>query len=543
MSSWLRGPLARRRMRRRGRLTEMARLSRAVDEVVGRVAPEAGAAPPRVLVVHLKIGSVLGGYAAVMAQALRLRGADVGLLVCGGGQPACEVGWGRSTYPFPCNRCSWFTETWARAQGVSFYELGDHIPWGRDASRAPLELPAGSHNGNGVDLEDATKVSVPRFFLAAQHEDLPLSQEISRDFRMAAHGLEQAVEPILEEFAPDVVVVYNGLITSEYVVKRMAELRGARVVTYSSGFLPGSLMFSGGEPAERMDSESWWPEIGGRPLTAEQSQMIGDYMHARTKGHGTYGRYFASTRDENLLEELGISDYDRVATVFTNITWDTGCLDRDVGFSSMRAWAIETIAAAREHPDTAAVVRIHPEEIQWGSQEMLGDAIAEAFPALPPNVRVILPDQSINSYALMDSSDVVVTYTTTAGLEAAVRGRPVAVCGEAHYRGKGFTIDVDGIGDLHDVLAGRFEAPETQVELALRYAFMFFLRMCVPFPAVREARDGSDALEAMSATPQALALGADPYLDLVCDRILTGGDFLVPEELVMPAHHATETST
>ena len=33
-------------------------------------------------------------------------------------------------------------------------------------------------------------------------------------------------------------------------------------------------------------------------------------------------------------------------------------------------------------------------------------------------------------------------YTTTVGLEAAVRGIPVAVAGETHYRGRGFTSDI-----------------------------------------------------------------------------------------------------
>jgi len=520
----------------------MAALSHAVDGVLAPAnGSSARAGSPRVLVVQLKFGSVLGGYSAVFAQALRLRGAEVGVLVCGGGQPACEVGWNRSTYPHPCNRCSWFTDTWARAQGVELFRLGDHMPWGRNASRAPLELPLPGPYDGRVDYEDATKVSVPRFFLAASHEELPHSREISRDFTVAAHGIEHALEPILERFAPDIVVVYNGLTTSEYVVKRMAELHGARVVTYSSGFLPGSLMFSGAEPAERMDSADWWPTIGAQPLTPAQSRMIADYMQARSRGHDTYGRYFHTTRGEDLLDALGVSGYERVATFFTNITWDTGCLDRDIGFSSMRAWAIESIEAARGHPDTAVIVRIHPEEIRWGSQEMLGSAIAEAFPQLPPNVRVVGPEQNINSYALMDSSDVVVTYTTTAGLEAAVRGRPVAVCGEAHYRAKGFTIDVDGIDELHEVLGGRYEPPADQVELALRYAYMFFFRMCVPFPAVREAQDGTDAVTAMS-TAAAIAPGADPYLDLVCDRILDGGEFLVPEQLVTPPDHANEAS-
>jgi hypothetical protein len=525
LDSLVRAPFAKQRMRRRGRFDEMARLARAVDRAVEEQGDRAGA--PRVLVVQLKIGAVLSGYSAVFAQALRLRGAEVGLLVCGGGQPACEVGWGRSTYPFPCNRCGWFTDRWARAQGIEQFKLADHMPWGQNASRAPLEVPA----DDVVDLEEATRVSVPRFFLAASHESLPHSREVSRDFAVAAHGVERALEPILDTFAPDIVVVYNGLITSEYVVKRVAEERGIRVVTYSSGFLPGSLMFSDDEPAERMDSNDWWPEVAEQPLNDDQERMIREYLEARSAGRGTYEGYFSSTTREGLLEELGLVGYDRVITVFTNITWDTGCLDRDIGFRSMREWVIETMEAAARHPRTAVIVRIHPEEIRWGSREMLADAIAEAFDELPPNVRVILPDQALNSYALVDLSDTVVTYTTTVGLEAAVRGTPVAVCGDAHYRDKGFTYDVDGIDDLHEVLAGRAATETPDVELALRYAFMFFLRMCVPFPAVTEDRS-ADALAAFSSDPAQLVPGADPYVDFVCDRILAGGEFLVPEPLV-----------
>jgi hypothetical protein len=540
LGSWVRGPFARLRMRRRGLLTEMAKLSRGVDAALAASPPESRA--PRVLVVQLKIGSVLAGYSAVFAQALRLRGADVGVLTCGGGQPACEVGWPRRNYPFPCNRCSYFTDTWARAQGVEFFRLGDHMPWGRNASRAPLEVPGGA--AGGVDYDDAAKVSVPRFFLAAQHEELPLSAEVSRDFRLAAHGVEQAVAPVLERFDPDVVVVYNGLTTSEYVVKRVAELRGCRVVTYSGGFLARTLMFSDtAEPAERMDSEDWWSEVAERPLTDEQAAMIRAYLDGRAAGRDTYERYYDAPRDEGLLEALGVAGHDRVATLFTNITWDTGCLDREIGFDSMRAWVLASIEAARRHPQTALIVRVHPEEIRWGSREMVGDAIRDAFPELPPNVRVIGPDESINSYALIDSSDVVLTYTTTVGVEAAVRGRAVAVCGEAHYRGKGFTIDVDGPEDLHEVLAHGGEMSEAQVELALRYAFMFFLRMCVPFPSVRDAADAVDALEGIPSTPAEIAPGADPYVDFVCDRILSGGDFLLPEGLVATATEPTPQPT
>jgi len=528
LSSWVRAPFAQMRMRRRGRFGEIAALARAVDaQVHNGCGPDA----PRVLVVQIKTGAVLGGYSAVLAQALRLRGVEVGLLVCGGGQPICEVGWARRTHPFPCNRCSYFTETWARAQSLPLFRLSDGIPWGSDATRAPRTAP--TPTAGGLDYVDATRVSVPRFFLAAQHEGFPLSPEAVSDFALSAYGVEQAVEPVIEEFAPDVVVLYNGLTTSELVIKHVAERRGIRAVTYSSGHMPGSLMFSGDEPAERMDSEASWREIGERPLTPEQQRAIEAYLDARWAGRGTYENYYERPRDQALRAALDVTGYDRVMTLFTNIPWDTGCLDRNIAFSSMREWVMEAIATAERHPRTALIVRVHPEELRWGSAESIEDAIAETFDALPPNIRVVAPGDSINSYALMDASDVVLTYTSTVGLEAAVRGIPVAVFGAAHYRGKGFTSDVEDAAEFDALFAGATKVPRPRPDRAWRYAFMFFFRMCIPFPAVSEESPQVDALSHIAHALEAVMPGADPYLDFVCDRIVGGGQFLLPEELVV----------
>ena len=537
LSAFLRRPFAHARIRRRGLFAEMASLADSVTAEHGAGAAAERTGAPRVLIAQIKAGAVLSGYSAVLAQALRLRGAEIGVLICGGGQPICEVGWGRRTYPFPCNRCTYFTETWAKAQRAPVFRISEGLPWGHRASRAPLAIPE-SANG-GVDYVAATESSVPRFFLAAEHELMPFSEEVSRDFVISAYGVAQAVGPVLDEFAPDIVVMVNGLTTSEAVVKRLAELRGIRTVTYSSGMIPGTLFFSGDEPAERMNSEDGWRQAAGRRLTDEQEATIRAYLDGRSAGRGTYERYYRSPLSEGLLEELGVDPGARVVSVFSNITWDTACLNRNVGFESMRQWVLSTIELARAHPQTALIVRIHPDEVGWGSTETLSGAIAEAFPELPPNVRVVAPEESISSYALMDASDLVLTYTSTVGVEAAVRGIPVAVCGEAHYRGKGFTIDVEGPGDLNALLSGTAEEP-TDPALALRYAFLFFHRLCIPFPAVEAKSAGLsavdiDALERIPTRSEELAPGADPYVDFVCDRILGGGDFVLPEALVASA--------
>ena len=216
-----------------------------------------------------------------------------------------------------------------------------------------------------------------------------------------------------------------------------------------------------------------------------------------------------------------------MVSLFMNIGWDSAALGRDVGFESLLHWAEEAARVVAETPDVTLVVRMHPGEVRWGNR----DDVRERLRPMPPNVRFVAPEQELDSYALLRMSDIVLTYTSTLGLEAAVQGIRVAVAGDVHYRGRGFTIDVGGPYDLRAAITGPIVpmTPE-ELELAWRYAFTFFFRVQVPFPAVKAvstnpvgvARDASE-----------LAPGADPYIDFVCDRLLDGKDFTLPDELAL----------
>src|SRR6188472_1311572 len=100
----LRRPLDRAWYRYAGKLRELGELG---DSVSRTPVPAVGS---KVLVVSLRMWTHHAAYESVVAHALRLRGADVAFLTCGGGQPICEVGWGRRVWPRPCDRCAWFTD-------------------------------------------------------------------------------------------------------------------------------------------------------------------------------------------------------------------------------------------------------------------------------------------------------------------------------------------------------------------------------------------------------------------------------------------------
>ncbi len=185
-----------------------------------------------------------------------------------------------------------------------------------------------------------------------------------------------------------------------------------------------------------------------------------------------------------------------------------------------------------ERLELVLVVRIHPAEVRWSTREQLQEVILARLGDVPANVRFVAADRALSSYALVDMSDLVLTYTTTVGLEAATRGRAVAVAGETHYRGRGFTTDLSGAEDLARVLAREPAAPSSEdVELALRYAHMFFLRAMIPVRLVEASQEGK--VKRFPRSASALLPGADPYLDWICERILDGGEFGLPDELAV----------
>jgi hypothetical protein len=96
--------------------------------------------------------------------------------------------------------------------------------------------------------------------------------------------------------------------------------------------------------------------------------------------------------------------------------------------------------------------------------------------------------EKINTYDIMEIASLGLAYTTTVGLEMAMRGVPVITAADTHYRGRGFTFDpaswedyfnrLDGI--LSDLPGHRLSSD--QIETAWNYAYRFFFEYPLDFP-------------------------------------------------------------
>jgi hypothetical protein len=482
----------------------------------------------RVLVLALRMWTHHTAYESLIAHALQLRGHDVALLTCGGGQPICEVGWGREIAPRPCDRCAFFTDRVARAGRFHHLRLADDFPWGA----APDRAPKSRHEDDSVLPRDAGAASVAWFTKSAEPLNEPNGVAVENDFAVAVEAVEHAFTEVLKRYRPDVVFALNGLFAAERTVCGVAAKQGVRVVTYERAARKGTIVLAQNGAAPDMEMDALAADQSSRPLSAEQSSALDTLLAERTTGTSSHERYFREQEHgaDAVRASLGLGRSTRIVSAFSNLAWDTALLGRDLAFASQFDWLAEAARIVGGLPDTALVIRVHPAEKRWGTSQPTEQELRRRLGALPANVVVIRPDEALSSYGLMAVSDLALCYTSTVGLEAAVRGIAVGVAGSTHYRGRGFTADIDGVADLERLIAEPFTMTPEQVELARRYAFAFFFRRMIPFGLVH---DISGRLGELPTSADELMPGRDVYLDFVCDRIIDGGDVFLPPALAL----------
>ncbi|NNE36397.1 MAG: hypothetical protein HKN13_14265 [Rhodothermales bacterium] len=190
---------------------------------------------------------------------------------------------------------------------------------------------------------------------------------------------------------------------------------------------------------------------------------------------------------------------------------------------------METIRWFGQQPEKQLIVKIHPAEVVIGTKQPFISEIRKHFPEIPDNVRVIEPDEKVNSWSIIRITDVGLVHTSTVGLEMPLEGVPCVVVSRTHYRGKGFTLDVENRDDYFKLLS-EFDPKSvdtaSMVGLARRYAYLLFERYQIPFPFTHE-RQTYDvrALKEVSSAD----LLKDESIQAIIDGLENHSELLLPE--------------
>jgi hypothetical protein len=481
----------------------------------------------RVLILAMRDWAAHVSWEMTIAQALRLRGADVHVVTCGGGLERCDRTTTWEAPPMPCTTCSKYVTDTVRAHGFTMLRLSDF----RGADDGWPELDSvPSHalldvEADGLPIGRLAEIPTKWFLLTTKIAEDPIGPSTTRAFLRSTRQTARAMRQVLDEVSPDVVLVLNGLFLFEAVTIALCQERAIDVVNYERGFLRETLFFARDSLACFGDVTDVWPRFRDVPLSPQQVDELERYLEDRTFGRRSIEQYWRDVRFETIPR---LTSGKRV-TLFTNLTWDSAVINKEIAYPTIQEWISDTIRFFAERPEHELVIRIHPAEVTLAgkpTREPLSPFIHETFPALPANVIVVEPEDITSSYPLMAESDAVTVFTSTTGLEAALAGVPVIVSGETHYRNKGFTIDVDDPPSYHAALESVLDDTgdvRPDIELVRRYAYLFFFRLPIPLPRVREHVPGLVQVDIPRLAD--LAAGNDPDLDRICDGILHGGNF------------------
>lgn len=266
------------------------------------------------------------------------------------------------------------------------------------------------------------------------------------------------------------VAIYNGRFTHDNACAAAAQAAGVRVLNYDNGGIDTEFdlttdMTHDWHALQRRMLQMWdaWPSEDGQEGREAVARRWFDGRQSHTEPSI---RPFVESQRKGYLEELPEARF--LVTYFSSSPDEIAELDLDWSeyLGSQEAALLRLAEACRARPGTKLVVRTHPHMRMKPADDLRVWRAAVA--AAGPDVHFDA-DSPVDSYALMRASDLVFTYGSTSGVEAAYLGKPVVVMGPSAYDILGCAVRIRS----HEQIAPLLEAPPApNVEAALPYGLM-----------------------------------------------------------------------
>ncbi len=199
--------------------------------------------------------------------------------------------------------------------------------------------------------------------------------------------------------------------------------------------------------------------------------------HKHTLVDGTNYRLY----DRNgLLEQLGLSPGKPVVFIMAHTMTDAPHAMGRLLFDDYHHWLKTTLEMAAQIQSVNWVVKEHPFATVYTGRN---DSLEMATPYAAAYTNIGCCPADFHPGGLMDCADALVTARGTAGLEAAVFGKPCVLAGKSAYSGHGFTVEPATVQDYRrqlQALSSPRALPAAAVMRARAYAYLFLEACRIP---------------------------------------------------------------
>jgi hypothetical protein len=384
-----------------------------------------------------------------------------------------------------------------------------------------------SYKYEDVDFGDIVKGVMFRYYSSLSFGTDAL--EISKSFLKTSLTNYIQVKELNEKNNYDYVMFSHGIYCTWQPVLNYCRNNNVDFVCYDRAKIKNTCNFNLNIASPVWDITAAWIRLMDYKLNNQEFQKVNAYLKERELQKGDVFAYNFSEKEKDLSklrEKYNIKPKVKIITFFTNLIWDAANVSRDIAFKSPLECIQKTIDKYKDIDNVHLLFRSHPAEMIIGSNERYGSLIRDMYHVLPNNVSIIEPEDNINSFSVLELSDIGVVHTSTVGLEMAIEGKPVILISETHYRDKGFTYDTTSEENFFDTLHKLLNEPkplQNQIELAKKYFYlmMFEYQHYVPMTLATNNTFNGYGVKDFYEIQQ----NKDAEINQIIDRMMLGEKF------------------
>jgi hypothetical protein len=425
----------------------------------------------------------------------------------------------------------------------SDYITGEELQKARALSLDISVENIGKYELDGLAIGEHAVAGALRFFARGNLEAEPKGEAVLRRYFNASLLTAYMARRLLNTYEFTCACFHHGIYIPQGIIGEVARQQHVRVVNWNPAYRKQRFIFSHNdtyhhtllsEPTVGWENISWTGKMESETLA---------YLKSRWQGTRDW-IWFHEKPEEDvsvIVAALGLDPSKACIGMLTNVMWDAQLHYRANAFPNMLEWVLRTIQYFSKRPDLQLIIRIHPAEIRGTipSRQPMMNEIRQAFPEIPKNVFIIPPESPMSTYAAMLQCNSVIIYGTKTGVELTSYGIPVIVAGEAWIRNKGMTWDASSAEEyfkLLDQLPMGQKMDGALVQRARKYAYHFFFRRMIPLPFMVPTSSWPPYKLELS-TVDDLVPGRSIGLDVICDGILYGKEFVYPAERIEESSH------
>jgi hypothetical protein len=419
----------------------------------------------------------IGPHLEVLQQHL-LDGDEVEIVTCKGELTACQ------TNPFhskmACSICtSMHKNAFANLQGdFKLTYLQDYQNFTSDYDFAPQISGIEEFkkvNFEKFDIGAAVVSSVVSVYRDADL-DLASKRDLVEKFWNSSIKVYKTVQALLKKENYDRVYVFNARFASlRACLRACQEVKtdcyvleaGSSNESYSvfKNAMPHSLAYR-----KEMINNLW--DLGSENKTT----IAKEYFERRFSSKISDSERFTGNQEKGKLPESW--DWSKKNIVIFNSSEDefasVGVEWENPVYTSQLEGISKIVESLKTFDEYKVYVRIHP-----NLTGLLNDSVTELFKIKSPNLEIILPDSNISTYQLMQDATKVISFGSSAGIEAAAMGKISILAGTCFYKNLGSTYNPKNHEELTQLVLND-DLHVLSPEGAWKYANML-LNFGIPF--------------------------------------------------------------